>query len=380
MSGISGRVDPAFAQVREVFAANFSQESAFPEVGAGFCVYAGGKEVVDLWGGVADQATGRPWTNNTLVHVFSTSKAFSAIAVAQLVDAGKLSYTDRVAQHWPEFAAAGKESVTIGHVLSHQSGLNAFDAPTSTEDLADWDLIVGRLAQQAPFCKPGEETAYHAITLGYLAMEIVRRVTGLMPRDYVGQRIAAPLGADLYVGALEADWGRVASLIPPPPPPANRPPMHPQAMKAIANPMITPPLTATSAWRLAQIPAVNGHVSAKGIARLWAAIAHGSLEGAQLLSAAAIEGLRAPLSTRPDLMMGPGAWGAGVLINRGGLFGPRERTFGNCGFGGSFGFADPELDVAAGYTPNRLFPSVLQDPRAMALANAVIACAGKAGS
>lgn len=381
MNQISGHVDPAFALVREVFAANFAEDAKFQEVGASLCVYAGGQQVVDLWGGTADTASGRAWTADTLVHVFSTTKALPSVAVAQLVDQGRLRYDARVAEYWPEFAAAGKEDVTIAHLLSHQSGVNAFETPMTLEDLGDWQACVAKLAAQAPFCRPGEETAYHALTFGYLVMEVVRRATGLMPREYVRTYIAGPLKADISIGADPADWPRVATLVPPPPPPANRPAMNPQAAKAVTNPMIPPPATASPFWRSAEIPAVNGHVSARGIARLWAAIAHGgTLDGVTLLSRAAVEGLSTPLSTRPDLMMGAGSWGAGVLINRGGLFGPLPDSFGNCGFGGSFGFANVGLDVAAGYTPNRLFPSVLQDPRAVAINEAIIACAGRAGA
>jgi CubicO group peptidase (beta-lactamase class C family) len=373
------RLDPAFSRVKEVFLANFETSAPHREIGAAMAVYAGGRCVVDLWSGVADPATGRLWASDTLVNVFSTTKGLMAIVLAQLVDQGLLSYDDPVAKHWPEFAVAGKAEITVGQVLSHQSGLNGFAVPTTLEDCVDWDKITRRLAEQKPFWPPGTETSYHAMTIGFLAGEIARRVTGLMPRELVAYALAAPLALDLSIGAVEADWGRIATLTPPPP--GELPPMGPLALKAIGNPAVTPEEASSPLWRRAQIPAGNGHMTAHSLARLWGAVANcGELDGVRLLSRDAIAGLGTPLSTRPDLMMGPGTWGAGVMINRTGLFGPGAGAFGHCGFGGSCGYADPETTVAVGYIPNRLLGGLSHDPRAVALAAAVAECAGRAGS
>ena len=379
--GVAGFTDPAFARVRDAFLANFDASAPYREIGAALSVYAAGRCVVDLWGGVADPTTGRPWTPDTLVHVFSTTKGLMTVALARLVDEGRLSYDDTVARHWPEFAAGGKAEITVAQVLSHQSGLNGFEEPTTVEDFADWTKITQRLANQKPFWPPGTQTSYHAMTFGFLAGEIARRITGLMPREFVARMLAAPLKLDASIGAAEADWGRIALLTPPPPPPGGPPQRDPIAMKAIGNPMITPAVTTTPLWRRAQVPAANGHVTARAMACLWGAVANGGeLEDVRILSRQTIAKMQTPLSTRPDLFMGPGSWGAGVLINRGGLFGPGAKAFGNCGFGGSYGYADPELGVGVGYTPNRMFGSALQDPRGMALAAAVAECAGRVGS
>lgn len=381
MSNFFGHVDPAFARVREVFEANFEEGSAWPEVGAAYSVCLEGKEVVNLWGGVADQESGRLWEADTRANVFSSGKALPAIAIAQLVGEGRIAYDDPVAKHWPEFEANGKGGITISHIMSHRSGVNAFDAPIAIDDLGDWNDTVARLAGQAPIHAPGEKTAYHALTYGHLAMEVVRRVTGLMPRDYVAQHIAGPLGAEISVGADQTIWAKIATLVPPPPPPADRPMPDPLAAKAIMNPMITPPLTATPAWRNAQIPGANAHVSARGLARMWGAIANGGeIDEVRILTPEAIGAMSALVSDAPCMMMGPMNWAQGVIRNRAGLFGPRDGTFGNCGFGGSQGFADVDLKVAAAYVPNRMFPNLLQDPRAMALANAVFESVGKAGA
>ncbi len=381
MTATSGNVDSAFARVREVFEANFAADSAWPEVGAAYSVYVAGKEVVSIWGGLADKESGRAWEADTRANVFSTGKALPALAIAQLVGSGRVAYDDPVSKYWPEFAANGKEAVTIAHIMSHRSGVNAFEAPITIEDLSDWEGAVARLAGQAPIHAPGEKTAYHAITYGHLAMEIVRRVTGLMPRAYVAQHLSGPLGAEFAVGADQAVWGKIATLVPPPPPPADRPMPDPLAARAIMNPMIAPPLTATPAWRNADIPGANAHGSARGIARVWGAVANGGeIDGVRILGQDAIVGMSTLVSDAPCMLMGPMNWAQGVIRNRGGLFGPRDGTFGNCGFGGSQGFADSDLKIAAAYVPNRMFPNLLQDPRAMALANAVFECAGRAGA
>lgn len=376
MSQISGQVAPGFEKVRDAFEANFAEDSVWPEVGAGYVVYVAGQKVVDLYGGVADVETGTPWTEDTVANVFSSTKVMPSLAIAQLVDEGRLSYNDPIAKYWPEFGCNGKEEATIGQALAHISGVNAFEEPLTIEDLVDWEASCKRLETQTPTFKPGETSAYHALTHGHLTMEVVRRVTGMGPAEYVEKRISGPLGVDFQIGAKEADWGRIAKLVPPPPPPADMPKPDPRAGKAIMNPMVTPPLTATPAWRNAQIPAANGHASARGIARLWAAIANGGeLDGVKLMSREAIDGMRVPINNGPDMLLGPGAIGAGVLLNRNGVFGTTENSFGNCGFGGSSGFADLDLKLSAGYVPNKMFPNLMNDPRAKALHAAAVVCA-----
>lgn len=373
-----GVTDPAFARVREVFEANFAASSPFPEVGAAVAVYAGGRQVVDLWGGVADAATGRRWTADTLVNVWSTTKGVMAIALAQLMGRGQLDYEAPVSRYWPEFAQAGKGDITVGQVLSHQSGLNGFAEPTSLEDFYDWDLVTGRLARQAPFWPPGTATSYHAMTYGFLAGEIAERITGLSPRTLVAGTIAAPLDLDLGIGAAERDWDRVAALIAPPPAAGART-LDPRAVRGVVNPVLKGDDPNTPGWRSAQIPAGNLHATARSLAKLYGAVSGGAIDGQSLLSPAVIAAMRAPRSTRDDLLLGPGIWAAGFMINRGGMFGPGPAAFGHCGWGGSYGYADPDLEIGVGYTPNRMSATVLQDPRGMALGAVVAECAGQAG-
>lgn len=380
LPAIGGVTDPAFAPVRDVFLANFHPDSPFPELGAAVSVHVEGRCVVDLWGGVADAASGRLWAPDTLVNVWSTTKGVMALALAVLVDEGRLAYETPVAAYWPEFAAAGKASATVGEALSHQLGLNGFEEETTVEDFGDWELVTARLARQAPFWSPGCDTSYHAMTFGFLAGEIARRVTGKMPRDLIADLLVRPLDLDLQLGAAPRDRSRVAPLVPPPDP-TEGVEIDPIAMRGVINPALSGDVANRPEWRAAQIPAGNGHATARSLSRLWGAVANdGGISDARILSPDSIAGLQAVRSDRPDRLLGPGSWGAGVMINREGLFGPGPRAFGHCGWGGSFGYADPELRIGVGYTPNRMFGSVLHDPRGVALGKVIAECAGRAGA
>jgi len=289
----------------------------------------------------------------------------------------RLDYRDPVATLWPEFALAGKEKATIAHVLSHQVGLPGFREPTTTNDLYDWERCCGALARQAPCWKPGSDTSYHAMTFGYLAGEILRRASGETVGRLVERRIARPLGADLFIGLPLAEEKRVAEMIGPMRSPDMSALVIPEAaMMALVNPQLDPEVPNTRAWRTAEIPAANGHVSAQGIARLYAALANGgSLEGMRLCSATAIDRMTEVQSPRRDQLLGfEGNWALGVSFNAMGLLGPDPRTFGHMGWGGSFGCANRERNVAIGYVCNQMGAELVGDPRARALCETIFAC------
>lgn len=372
----NGFVAPGFEAVAECFEAHFRGGEP-REIGAAFSVFRHGELVVNLWGGQRTPG-GEAWTEDMLVNVFSTTKGFTATALAMLADRGLLDYGAPVSHYWPEFAQAGKDGVTVAQLLSHQAGLVGFDEPTTIADLYDWDLICDRLARQAPRWAPGEQNGYHAITWGYLAGELVRRIAGQSVGRFVQAEIADPLGADLYIRLPAGEDHRVAPVIDAPPVEFDITTLPPVIQAMVTNPEI--PLTTANdeAWRRAEIPAAAGHASAKGIATLYAALANrGQLGGHTLLSPEAIDRMREEQTGRPDLCLGvaPG-WGMGVLLNRLGIYGPNPGAFGHPGRGGSFGCADPEAGLAMGYAMNQLGGSGLADPRSLALVSAVYACAG----
>jgi CubicO group peptidase (beta-lactamase class C family) len=377
---IGGEVAAGFEPVRQAFADNFDRSGDFAEVGAAVAVYHEGRCVADLWGGFADKARTRAWTRDTLVNVWSATKGAAAAAVAVLVDRGSMSYDQPVAEVWPEFATAGKAGVTIGQTLSHQAGLPGFVEPTRTEDLFDWAGCVGRLERQAPAWPPGSATSYHAMTFGFLAGEIVRRITGLTIGAFIAEALAVPLSADLFVGLPEELEPRVADTLGPrraPTPPSFE--QSAVARSALANPAVGPGAPNRRVWRAAELPSANGQASAQGLARLYAALAGGGvLDGVRILGEAALDQLTAPAAPpgRRDGFLGfVDCWGMGVMLNTPGLYGPNPGAFGHSGWGGSFGCADPDLDLAIGYVCNQMGPDLTSDPRAASLCAAASACA-----
>ncbi|MEO8115293.1 MAG: serine hydrolase domain-containing protein [Phenylobacterium sp.] len=376
---IEGSVAPGLESVRDVFAANFARTGDYQEVGAALCVYLDGKPVIDIWGGFADAARTRPWTADTLVNVWSTTKAAAAVCVARLVDQGLIAYDQPVADVWPGFAQGGKAKVTIAQVLSHQAGLPGFAEPTTSEDLYDWDLVCGRLAAQAPVFEPGTANSYHAVTYGFLAGEIVRRASGKTLGALLREEIAGPLGIDLHIGLPAALEGRVAEILPPKSPvDTSAMDLPVPARMALSNPGLDPAQPNQRAFRAAELPALNGQASARGVARLNAALAQGgTLDGVQVLSPAALAQMSVVAADRTDLMLGFNPqWGMGVAHNLIGVFGANPRTIGHSGWGGSFGCADPDGRIAIGYVLNQMGSELVGDPRGKGLADAVYAALG----
>ena len=198
---IQGSFEPGFEAVADAFAAAFAGR---PEMGAGLHVLVKGRSVIDLWAGVADARTDRAWAEDTPSVVFSCTKGLMSILVARLVEDGRLAYDAPVARYWPEFAAAGKAEITVGQALAHQAGLSAPRDTLSEDDIVDWERMVSVLAAQAPLWPIGSGYAYHALTHGWLAGELVRRATGLSPGTYFQQLIVEPLGVDAWSGLPEA--------------------------------------------------------------------------------------------------------------------------------------------------------------------------------
>jgi CubicO group peptidase (beta-lactamase class C family) len=378
---VHGTVAPGFEAAREAFAANFAREGAYREVGASFAAFHKGRCVVDLWGGFRDRASTIPWTQDTLINVWSSTKGVTALAAAILVDRGLLDYGDKVSKHWPEFAANGKENVTVAQLLSHQAGLPGFVEPTTLEDLFDWDGCVAKLARQKPAWPPGTANSYHAMTFGWLAGETIRRIAKKSLGAFVRDEIAKPLDADVFIGLPDSRESRVAEMIGPKSAPVM-PPLSDVAMMALVNPQLDPEAPNMRGWRAAEIPAANGQASAMALARIYAALAtDGSLEGTRVISAATIARMTAPVTSngRVDMMLGiPDAWAMGMVLNRPGIFGPNTRAFGHSGWGGSFGCADPDARVSIGYVCNQMGPDLVGDPRTAGLCMAVIDAAKRA--
>jgi CubicO group peptidase (beta-lactamase class C family) len=365
---IGGRVAPGFERVRDAFEKNFRDGL---EVGASFAVERRGEVLVDLWGGWGDRAKSRPWNEDTLVNVWSTTKGLASLCVAMLVDRGLLSYEQTMTSVWPEFAAGGKGALTVGEVLSHQGGLAGAADKLVTRDFGDHEAMAMRLAMQAPMFETGV-SGYHAITHGYLTGEIVRRIDGRTLGRFFREEIAVPLGADAWIGLPESEEGRVAEMIPAPPgKPAPLAP-HPAARAALAN----PPLDATAAnerwWRACEIPSVNAQTNARALAAIYGMLAAGGEAGGhRYLGREAIEKATRKRVHSKDLVLGiPMRWGAGFSRNDGVTYGANRNTYGHSGWGGSFGCADPDAALGIGYAMNQMYANLRGDPRSLALLEA----------
>ncbi|MFF5499225.1 serine hydrolase domain-containing protein [Streptomyces aquilus] len=377
---VQGRCDERFAAVRTAFEENFRDRG---ELGAAVAVTVDGRTVVDLWGGWADPARTRPWQRDTLVNVWSTSKGPTALCAHILADRGLLDLDAPVAVYWPEFAAAGKEKVLVRHLLSHRAGLAGPREPHSLQELYDWELTTRRLAATEPWWEPGTQSGYHALTYGFLVGEVVRRVSGLLPGAFLRREVTGPLGIDFSVGLPEKEYGRAAELEHMAPPGHDQQGaaavrLPPLALAALANPPVGAADANSPAWRAAEIPAANGHGTARAVAQLYGVLAgRGVWDGRRVLSPEAAERVREGQGGCRDLVLGAGLgrdtevalglW----LSGDGGSYGPNPRAFGHDGFGGSCGLADPEAGVSLGYVMNRMGPRIADDPRKTALVDAL---------
>jgi CubicO group peptidase (beta-lactamase class C family) len=381
MTTAEGSCDHAFAGVREVFE---EQLASGAQIGAAITVRIGERLVVDLWGGHRDADRREPWQRDTLVNVWSTGKGAVALCAAMLADRGLLDMDAPVARYWPEFAAAGKADIPVRYLLSHRAGLAGLREPTSVEDLYDWKVITERLAATEPWWEPGTASGYHAMTFGYLVGEVIRRITGTTVGAMLRAEVAGPLEADFHIGLPDTEHGRVATLVQPPPEDLSERAMlfaqlAPVAIATLANPMLSADSANLAPWRRAEIPAANGHASARGIAAVYNVLAQrGSVGGHRYLSAGQVERVREGQGSGPDLVLAPALGGMATEMGLGLLrsghdrhYGPNPDAIGHDGFGGSFGLADPEAGVAIGYAMNLMGHHILDDPRKMTLIEAV---------
>ena len=371
---IRGTCAAGFEPVRDAFAANFAERG---EIGASVAVVVGGEPKVNLWAGWADPARSRPWQQDTLTNVWSTTKAVTALCAQILMDRGELDPDAPVARYWPEFAQAGKDEIPVRWLLCHKSGLTGLTVPATVEDYYDWEKITGLLAAQAPLFPPGTTTGYQAITFGYLVGEVIRRISGQTCGQFAAAEVAGPAGADFYIGLPESELGRCSDLQGVRPSDDEQAALaqayanaDPAALAALLNPSLAGDEANAPGWRTAEIPAANGHATAQGLATIFGAVADGS---GKYISERTLAAARAGEGTHTDLVLGfPIEFGLGYGISGpGGHYGPNPAAFGHDGFGGSAVGCDPEAGVAFAYVMNRMGMNLADDPRKMAVIDGV---------
>lgn len=380
MTGIDGFVAPGFEPVREAFAKNFRHG----ESGAACCVLLDGEPVVDLVGGPADHTTGRPWTPDTVVGVFSTTKGATAVCANLLVERGRLDPDAPVADYWPEFAANGKRAVLVRHVLSHSAGLPVVEGDFTLGSALAWDPVVEQLATQAPRWEPGTQVGYHMRTYGWLVGELVRRVDGRSLGRFFAEEVAAPLHLDFWIGLPEAFEPRVARLIPPPEP---EDPEVRELMAAVMAPgtlmgdALTGPaglfrydeMWNSRAVHAAELPSSNGIASARAVAQMYASLV-GPVDGVQTLGTEAVARATDVQIEGTDVVIGaPMRYGLGFSLGNALTSAAAATAFGHSGAGGSLGFADPARRIGFGYVMTRMIVGLAEDRRPRNLTRAVYA-------
>ena len=301
---VEGIAGDGYEKLAEMLEASIADGS---DVGASVAVTVEGETVVDVWGGWADVDRTKPWAMDTITNVWSTTKTMTALAALVCIERDLIDPDAPVSHYWPEFAAAGKESVLVRHLLSHTSGVSGWEQPITVEDIYDHEAAVARLAGQAPWWEPGSASGYHALNQGHLVGEVVRRVTGASLGQFFASEIAEPLGVDFHIGLDAGDDHRVSDVIPPPPLPIDMDALDPDSVmfKTFTGPAPEAQVANTEAWRRVEIGAANGHGNPRAVARALAVIANdGTLDGVDLLSPRTIARIFEVQSDGSDLVLG----------------------------------------------------------------------------
>ncbi|HEX2391547.1 MAG TPA: serine hydrolase domain-containing protein [Solirubrobacterales bacterium] len=399
---LQGECDARFAPLADALRENFASRG---ELGAAVAVVLDGRPVVDLWGGWADEARTRPWARETIVDGFSVGKAMAALCALRLAEHGALDLDAPVAERWPEFGAAGKEAITARMILAHRAGLPAIRRLLPLEAIFDWERIATALAAEQPWWEPGSAHGYHVNTFGFLIGEVVRRAAGVGIAEYLRREITGPLDADFGFGLGPEEQARCAEFSfgggtsEPTEEDRERALGHAGTRLLLERAYWNPPgisgtegTVNTPAWRAAVIPSANGHGTARGVARIYAALLGpvaadpGAAAGSTaptgsppatrgpLLEPATLAEAIAEASSGADLVLGrPSRFGLGFQLTEPERpLGPNPRAFGHFGAGGSLGFADPDAGLAFAYLMNRGGPR-WRSPRNRALLEALYA-------
>ena len=379
-SQVAGFVSDGFEKIKTSFQEIIDQA---PDSGAAVSIWHKGENVVNLWGGLADRDTKAAWNADTKVVVFSCTKGLMSLALAKLFQAGKLSYDDLVVKHWPEYQGAGKEKTTIGQLVSHQAGVPFFAEDVKKDQVINWDYMISQIEQEAPLWSPGSEYAYHAITHGWLTGEIIRRVSGKSPGEYLAKEISSPLKADTWLGLPSDLESKVA-------------PSYAHAdltsffvdlkeKNTAAGNFLIRSLTLGDAFSMnlvgknedfnsqavhaAEIPGAGGISTAHGISKIWSSAVH-ETDGVRSLSDETVQYVTKVQSEgKPftDLEPPYSKFGMGFQLDspaRGYL---TQSSFGHDGAGGQCAFADPEHKIGFAFVTTEMRGGEVEDDRATRL-------------
>ena len=383
------------ARLEPLFQENFER---LGELGAAVSVWQNGKAIVDLHGGFRDARREQPWTDDTLVLIWSATKGLGSACVLHVLQEDKIDIARRVAEFWPEFAQAGKQTITIAQLLSHQAGLLALDRRVGVTDYAG---VIRALEEQAPLWPPGTAHGYHARTFGFLLDELVRRITKTTLSEYWRKVFAEPLRLDIWIGLPESENHRVATVYPAK---AGKPAEPKKRLSGsdfyadlatqgtLARKVFTSPygLHAVSAMndpanRARPIVSFGGIGNANSLAKFYAMLANGGeLAGQKFFADQTLHWMKATLTDGIDRVFQiPMAFSAGFMKDskqaKRRIFGSthlregpvRLGPFGHPGAGGSHAFADPENKISFAYVMNQMEQSLLPNEKSLRLVDAI---------
>lgn len=384
---ISGIVDVGFGPVLDAFADNYRHRN---DLGSGCSVVVGGRHVVEIWGGLADARSGRPWERDTAAVIFSCSKGMLAVCCYLLAQDGRLDLDTPVAHYWPEFAQNGKERITVRDALCHRAGVHALDRDLTRAEVIAWSPVVAAIEAQRPHFSVAEGFAYHPISYGWLIGEIIRRVSGETPGRLFARRVAEPLALDTWIGLPPQRRSHVAwmeSELPD----EDSDEARQNAVVFATDPLLPRSVTMGGAFafpshdghvtfndadlQAAEIPGANGISTASSLARLYAAVL-GTTDSPALLTPASIADALSVRSEGPQLTgtaVDGARWGTGFQLASPPthpMLGP--SSLGHAGAGGQLGFADVDHDVGFAYLSNQM--GGYGDARAQQLTIALRSC------
>jgi len=379
---IKGYCDPKFQNVYDTFANAIT--SGF-ETGAALAIEHQGKIIINLWGGYQDKEKTKLWEEDTLVNVFSVTKGVTATCISRLIDQGKLDPSKSVGNYWPEYACNGKENTKVSDLLCHRAAMFGFKDGIPSGSFQDWKKFTKQLQMQAPYRKPGMSQGYHALTFGWLAGELIRRVDGRTVGTYFKEEIADPLNIDFHIGLAESEFVRCADMLMLP---MENIKLPGEFLKFIPNFFLPQKIQNFKAallsrdfmeafqtreedddnyvnsldWRVAEIPSANGHGTAKSLATLYGILSNGcSRDGISIMSESSLQNAIRPHSSGPDSVLfgAPIKFGLGFELAQGiakmGNISPtlNNKMFGHAGVGGAVAFGDPDKGIGYGFICNQ---------------------------
>jgi len=379
---IKGYCDPKFQNVYDTFANAIT--SGF-ETGAALAIEHQGKIIINLWGGYQDKEKTKLWEEDTLVNVFSVTKGVTATCISRLIDQGKLDPSKSVGNYWPEYACNGKENTKVSDLLCHRAAMFGFKEGIPSGSFQDWKKFTKQLQMQVPYRKPGISQGYHALTFGWLAGELIRRVDGRTVGTYFKEEIADPLNIDFHIGLPESEFVRCADMLMLP---MENIKLPGEFLKFVPNFFLPQKLQNFKAallsgdfmeafqtreedddnyvnsldWRVAEIPSANGHGTAKSLATLYGILSNGcSRDGISIMSESSLQNAIRPHSSGPDSVLfgAPIKFGLGFELAQGiakmGNISPtfENKMFGHAGVGGAVAFGDPDKGIGYGFICNQ---------------------------